>query len=360
MTNDSTPARSAAGVTVGIDVSDMYSSLCLLDAEGNVIEESRLRTTPPALERRFSTLAPCRVVLEVGTHSPWMSRLLAACGHEVIIANPRQVRLIAESDRKRDRADAEQLARLGRLDPALLRPIQHRGPQAQQDLALLRARDMLVRTRSALVSHARGAVKALGGRLPACAAASFHRKAEGQLPEALHAALQPLLMTIADLTARIRGYDQRVEEITEERYPEGQRLRQVPGVGPLTTLAFLLVIEEPARFRKSREVGPYLGLVPRQRQSGERTPQLAITKAGDPLLRRLLVQSAHYILGPFGPDTELRRWGMHLAGSGSSRSKKRAVVAVARKLAVLLHRLWVTGEVYQPIAVGRTTSVRAG
>lgn len=132
-------------------------------------------------------------------------------------------------------------------------------------------------------------------------------------------------------------------------------MQQVAGVGPLTALAFVLVIEDPERFRKSREVGPYLGLVPRQSQSGEQAPQLPITKAGDPLLRRLLVQSAHYILGPFGPDSELRRWGLRLAGAGSSRARRRAVVAVARKLAVLLHRLWVTGEVYQPL-LGETSA----
>jgi len=360
MTNGSTKARTAAGLTVGIDVSDIFSHLCILDAEGNVIEESRVRTTTTALERQFRTLPGCRTVLEVGTHSPWLSRLLADLGHEVIVANPRQVRLIAESDRKRDRADAELLARLGRLDPDLLRPIRHRGPQAQQDLALLRARDTLVRTRTNLVNHVRGAVKALGGRLPACSTASFHKKVAAHVPEALRGALLPLITTVADLAARIQEYDRRVEQITEERYPEGRRLRQVPGVGPLTSLAFLLVIEDSTRFRKSRGVGPYLGLVPRQSQSGEREPQLSITKAGDPLLRRLLVQSAHYILGPFGPDSELRRWGLRLAGAGSGRSKKRAVVAVARKLAVLLHRLWVTGEVYQPIAAEQPAPVRAG
>jgi transposase len=347
---------------VGLDVSDVYTSVCILDQDGEIVEEGRVRTTITALERRFSALSTCRVVLEVGTHSHWLSHLLTALGHEVIVANPRQVRLIAESDRKRDRTDAEQLARLGRLDPALLRPIRHRGLQAQQDLALLRARDLLVRTRSALISHVRGAVKVVGVRLPACSAASFHRKVAGHLPETLGAALQPLVATIAELTSRIRAYDRRVEELLEERYPEGTRLRQVPGVGPLTTLAFLLVIEDPRRFRKSREVGPYLGLVPRQAQSGERAPQLAITKAGDPLLRRLLVQSAHYILGPFGPDSALRRWGLQLAGAGSSRARRRAIVAVARKLSVLLHRLWVTGEVYEPEPVPseRVRLARAG
>jgi transposase len=359
MTYDSTRGRVAAGVTIGIDVSDMYSSLCFLDEEGEVTEEGRVRTTAPALEQRFGALSECRVILEVGTHSPWMSRLLADLGHEVIVANPRQVRLITQSDRKRDRTDAELLARLGRVDPGLLRPIQHRGPQAQHDLALLRARDALVRTRTNLINHVRGAVKATGSRLPSCSTRSFHRKAEAHLPVSLHTILLPVVSMVAELTACIGGYDRQVER-SAERYPACRLLQQVHGVGALTALAFVLVIEDPGRFGKSREVGPYLGLVPRQSQSGEREPQLSITKAGDSLLRRLLVQSAHYILGPFGPDTELRRWGLRLAGSGSSRAKKRTVVAVARKLAVLLHRLWVTGEAYQPIAAGSAASTRAG
>jgi len=346
-------------VTIGIDVSDMYSSLCFLDGEGEVIEEGRVRTTAPALQQRFGALAQCRIVLEVGTHSPWMSRLLAGLGHEVIVANPRRVRLITQSDQKRDRTDAELLARLGRVDAGLLRPIQHRGPEAQQDLALLRARDTLVRARTNLINHVRGATKATGSRLPTCSAASFHRKAEAHLPGALRDVLFPIVSMVAELTTRIGEYDRQVERVAQ-RYPAARLLRQVRGVGPLTSLAFLLVIEDPTRFPKSREVGPYLGLVPRQSQSGEREPQLPITKAGDPLLRRLLVQSAHYILGPFGPDTELRRWGLRLAASGSSRGKKRAVVAVARKLAVLLHRLWVTGEAYQPIAAGGAAPARAG
>jgi transposase len=270
------------------------------------------------------------------------------------------VRLIAESDRKRDRTDAEHLARLGRMDPTLLYPIQHRSEEAQHDLAVLRARDMLVRTRANLINHFRGAVKAVGGRLPACSSASFHRKAEPHVPTALRPALLPLLATIADLTPRIRAYDTEIERAVTERYPAAQVLRQVRGVGSLTALAFLLVIADPTRFRKSREVGPYLGLVPRQSQSGEREPQLSITKAGDPLLRRLLVQSAHYITGPFGPESDLRSWGLRLAGSGSSRGKKRAVVAVARKLAVLLHRLWLTGEVYEPVAGRSAESVSVG
>ena len=356
MSYRSTAAGGATGLTVGLDVSDSATSLCILDEAGNVTAEGRVRTTRTALQRRFGGMPSCRIILEVGTHSPWISRLLTDLGHEVLVANPRRVRLIAESDRKRDRTDAEQLARLGRLDPGLLHPIRHRGPAAQQDLALLRARDALVRARTKLINHVRGAVKATGHRLPACSAASFHRKVAHHLPSALQPAVLPMLPTIAELTARIHDYDRQLAGLAA-RSPTAPLLQQVPGVGPLTALAFLLVLEDPTRFRTSREVGPYLGFVPRQRQSGERAPQLPITKTGDPLLRRLLVQSAHYILGPFGPDCELRRWGLRLAGAGSRRNKKRAVVAVARKLAVLLHRLWVTGEVYQPL---RSTAAAPG
>ena len=347
----------AAVLTIGLDLSDRFSSFCVLDGKGTVVEEGRLRTTTAALSGRFSA-APCRVILEVGTHSPWVSRLLAGLGHEVIVANPRRVRLIAEGQRKTDRTDAETLARLGRLDPALLSPVRHRGLEAQQALAVLRARDILVRTRTQLINHVRGAVKAAGGRLPSCSAPSFHRKALPYLPEEQRLALDSLGATIADLTARIEDYDREVERLAMAS-AAARALRQVPGVGALTALAFVLVIEDPERFRKSREVGPYLGLTPRQRQSGEREPRLPITKAGDALLRRLLVQCSHYILGPFGPDCDLRRWGFRIAGGAAGSHKRRAVIAVARKLAVLLHRLWITGEVYTPLRAGPGLAIAA-
>ncbi len=338
----------STGPTVGLDLSDTYGSVCIVDEEGSILEEGRVRTTTPALSRRFGAMAPCRVVLEVGTHSPWVSRLLADCGHEVIVANPRRLRLIAESDRKHDRADAEQLARLGRLDPDLLSPVRHRGKQAQEDLAVIRSRNSLVATRTALINHVRGSVKATGGRLPACSAPSFHRKAAAAIPEELRTALSPHVDVIAHLTHEIAAADRVIEELIAGRYPEARALQQVPGVGPLTALTFVLTLEDPTRCRKSRLVGAYLGLCPRQRDSGTRKPQLRISKVGDRYLRRLLVGCAHYILGPFGPDTDLRRWGLRY-GAGNGNAKKRAVVGVARKLAVLLHRLWLTGEVYIPV-----------
>jgi len=259
------------------------------------------------------------------------------------------MRLIYENDRKCDRVDAESLARLARLDPKLLAPIHHRDASRQADLAVIRARAAVVAARTQLINAMRGMVKAIGGRLPSCSTKSFHLKVDSAIPESLRLALEPLLAEISSLSESIRSYDRQIEELAKTKYPETTVLRQVTGVGALTTLSFVLTLEDPHRFGKSRDVGAYLGLRPKQRESGNSAPQLGITKAGDHELRRLLVQSAQYILGPFGPDTDLRRWGLKLAERGGKNAKKRAVVAVARKLAVLLHRLWVSGEVYEPL-----------
>lgn len=336
-------------LTIGVDVSDRTSRMCVIDASGEIIEEVRVATGERTLRDWFAARAPSRVVLEVGSHSPWIARLLSGLGHEVLVANPRRLRLIYQNDRKSDRVDAEYLARVGRLDPALLAPIAPRGPAAQVDLALIRSRDVLVRSRTKLVNHVRGTVKAFGARLPACSTESFARKVAPAIPTELAPALGPVLATIADLSRAIRRYDRDIETLAAERYPATARLRQVDGVGPLTALAYVLTIEDPTRFRKSRAVGAYLGLVPKRSDSGQAEPQLRITKAGDEMLRRLLVGAAHYILGPFGPDSDLRRWGLTLAARGGKNAKKRAVVAVARKLAVVLHHLWITDEVYEPL-----------
>lgn len=342
------------GRVVGLDLSDRQSTFVVLDRRGQVVGEGKVATTRAAISCQFG--GPClRIALEAGTHSPWVSRLLGALGHEVIVANPRQLPLIAHSDRKTDRFDALTLARLARLDPQLLRPIHHRTRQAQEDLAVLRARDELVKARTMLVGHVRSVVKSLGERLPSCSAETFPKKVSGALPDSLRPALDPMLAVIASLTVEIRGMDKRILCLIDEGYPVARAfMAQISGVGPMTALGYVLAIEDPGRFRRSRDVGAYLGATPRQRDSGERTPRLHISKAGDALLRRLLVQCAHYILGPFGQDSDLRRWGLRLAGSSS---KKRAIVAVARKLAVIMHRLWVTGEVYEPLRTGKEAAV---
>jgi transposase len=342
-------SKTIPNVTIGLDLGDRFSYQHALDADGECLEEGRIRTTHEGLRQRFENVERARVVMEAGTHSPWVERLLEALGHEVIVANPRKLRAIYDNDSKSDQVDAEYLARIGRLDPKLLAGIEHRGEEAQAQLAVIRSRDMLVRTRTHLISHCRGIVKSMGGRLPPCSAPAFPAKVAEHVPPALLPALGPILDQLKQINAQIRGYDREVERLTERDYPETARMTQVTGVGALTALTFALVIEDPSRFAKSRTVGAYLGLRPRQSDSGDRQPQLRITKAGNPLMRRLLVQSAAYILGPHGPDCDLRRFGERIAARGGKSARKRARVAVARKLAVLLHRLWVSGEAYEPL-----------
>src|SRR5919202_1032033 len=337
-------------VIAGIDLGDRYSHLCLLDAEnGEVIEESRIATNREAFEGRFSGAEPMRVDIEAGTHSPWVSRMLEDHGHEVLVANARKLKLIYAEGRKTDRLDAEKLARLARLDPKLLAPIEHRGESSQAHLALIRSREALVRTRARLINHVRFVVKPFGHRLPKCSAQGFHKKAAGGIPQFLEPSLGPILQTIGELTDRIREYDRKLEAAAEELYPETRLLRQVQGVGPLTALAFVMTLEDPMRFVNGRAVGAYAGLVPGKDQSGNNDPQQRISRHGNELLRRLLVGCAHYILGPFGQDSDLRRHGEKIAQRGGKNARKRAVVAVARKLAALLHRLWISGEVYDPL-----------
>jgi transposase len=266
-------------ITAGLDLGDKYSYLCLIDTQsGEVIEEGRLRTTPEALKRRFYSERPLRVAIEAGTHSPWVSRLLEECAHEVLVANPRKLRLIYANQRKTDEIDAENLARLARLDPKLLYPLRHRGEGSQAHLAIIRSRQALVGARTQLVNHVRGAVKSFGARLPKCPARSFHKKATEHIPEALWPALGPILEQIGSLTERIRDYEHQLETISKEHYPETALLRQVEGVGGLTALTFVLTLEDPYRFERSRSVGAYLGLVPARDQSGDRDPQRHISK----------------------------------------------------------------------------------
>jgi transposase len=336
-------------ITVGMDMGDKNHVVCELDEEGNVVRRGSVMNTANGIRRYFGGRAPCRVAMEAGTHSRWVSRIVEELGHEVLVGNPRKLRVIWDSNEKHDDRDAEMLARIARFDPKLLYPIHHRGQQAQVDLAVIKARDMLVKTRSILITHARGVVKSLGHRITKCSTDTFHKRLQDEMPSEVRPALEPVMKSIEDLTIRIHHYDKLLEELCAKRYPETERMRGISGVGPVTSLAFILTIEKSTRFNKSREVGPFLGLTPKRDQSGETNKQLRITKAGDAYLRRLLVGSAQYILGHFGPDCNLRRFGLKLASRGGKNAKRRAIVAVARKLAVLLHQLWKSGAAYDPL-----------
>jgi transposase len=344
-------------MTVGLDLGDRTSRYCILDEAGEKASEDKLPTTKAGLDLVFGKMPPCRIALEVGTHSPWVSRHLAAMGHEVIVANAHKVKLITQSVKKNDRMDAEQLARLARVDPKLLSPIQHRGPEAQGDLAVIRARAALVDARTELINSARGLAKPMGERLKKCDADLVKESLADGMGEAVQAVIGPMLKSVEAISKEIGEYDKKIEGIAK-RYPEMKVLTQVHGVGTLIALTYILTIEDAQRFEHSRDVGPYLGLTRKQRDSGGSEPELGITKAGDQLLRRLLVQGAHCILRQGAPDSDLKAWGMARLQNGgkngknqkgSKNAKKKTIVAIARKLAVLLHRLWVTGEVYDPL-----------
>jgi transposase len=339
VTNDST-------LTIGIDLGDEYSQVCVLDEEGEVIEEGRIKTTEAALRGRLAAMDACLVVMEVGTHSPWVSRLLEELGHDCLVANPAS--LHRKGRKKSDRIDAEKLARWARSDPEMLEPVRHASAQVQADMALIHSRRSLVEARTKLINRVRGLVKSWGGRLPRCDADYFAKRVEGQVPPELEAPVGPLLQTIALLTLQVKKLEEEIAKLGDTKYGEATAaLRQVKGVGPITALAFVLTIREPQRFHKSRQVGPYLGLTRRQDQSGEEDAEHSISKAGNVYMRQLLVQAAHHVLDR-GPDTDLKRWGLRKA-EGGKRAKRRAVVAVARKLSVLLHHLWVSDEEYEPL-----------
>jgi transposase len=334
--------------TIGIDLGDVWSHYCTLNQDGEVVDRGRFRTIPKAVEKWFTDLPPARVAMVAGTHSIWISEQLEELGHEVIVANVRELRAISHSDRKSDQVDAEKLARYARLDPEILRPISHRTVEQQEALTLIRARDLMVRLRTAAVNAVRGLTKSCGRRMPASSTRCFAKRSVAVMPPGLAQALGPVLEQIAEMTLKIKQYDRQIRELGQAKYPETQALVKVTGVGHLTALTFVLTLGSKERFEQSRDVGCYLGLRPRRSQSGDRDPQLGITKAGNVYLRSLLIECAGHILRPQGKDSSLRQWGLHLASRGGKQARNKAVVAVARKLAVLLHRIWITQEPYVP------------
>jgi transposase len=345
----STSRACRSDVFIGLDVGDRRTHACILDEQGEVVKRIAFSTERLALHDALASFHACRVTLEAGSQSAWMSAFLRSLGHDVVVADARKVAAFTRTGRKTDRRDAETLARLLRGMPEMLGRVHHRDERAQADLAVVRARDVLVDCRTRLVQHVRGSLKVQGIRIRQCSTTSFHRTAREAVPESYEAALLPILGQIEELTAEIKRFDRRLGSIAETRRPETERLREIHGVGPITAMAFTLTLDDPARFAKSRDVGAWMGLCPRVQASGDSDPELSISKTGCPYLRRVVVQSAQYILGPFGKDSDLRRYGEAIAGRGGKAAKRRAVVAVARKLAVLMHKLLVSQEPYDPL-----------
>lgn len=342
-----TAAPTIPAVTIGLDLSDTKLHWCALDQAGTVTGRGQLRLTRAELHRHCSAIPPARIALEVGGQSAWVADLLESLGHEVLIANARELKSISGSPRKSDPRDAEQLARLARVDPALLHPIRHRSPSRRFDLLVIRSRAGVVACRSRLINSVRGMAKIFGERLPAATSHNFAPRARTALSPALLAVLEPLIEQIQHLSDTISGYDRQIAALARKYSDEVTWLEQVNGVGALTAVCYVLTLDTPERFAHSRDVGPLLGLVRARGQSGESDPHLGITKAGDQYLRTLLVQCAQYMLTRLGQPSALRDWGLRHAAGGRA-AKKIAVIGVARKLAVLLHCLWKKRQTYRP------------
>lgn len=344
---EATNARSLER-TIGLDLGDKKHAFCVLDAKGGIAGQGSLVNERPALAELAAKHPGAKVVMEAGSHSPWVSRFLESQGMKVIVANPRKVRAIYQNERKSDDRDAEMLARIGRMDERLLHPVKHGSEQAQNDLVRIKLRDALVRTRVGLINSIRFTLKSLGHKISSPSSERFHKTILEEAPEAQRAVIEPVVRALEKITEEIKVLEKELLRVGKESYPQTQLLQQVSGVGPITALYYVLKIEDPSRFENVRDVGAYVGLCPRRDQSGQRDKELRISKCGDSYLRRLLVSAAQYILGPFGKESALREAGLRLAREGTAKSKKRAVVAVARKLAVLLLTLWKTEAPYTP------------
>ena len=339
-------------ITIGIDLGDKSHAICVIDKAGEIVDQRSITNHRDSLRRLSNKYPKARIAMEVGSHSPWTSRFLQTLGHEVLVANPRKLRAIYTSTRKSDQTDAYMIARLARVDPTLLHPIEHSSEQAQRDLLQVKLRDNLVRQRVDIISSVRFTLKSMGVKIASPNTACFAkgcRKSLKEIDPVLLASCEPSLRVIDALTLSIRELEKHIEGLCLTRYPKTEILRKITGVGPITSLTFVLTIGDPNRFDSPRDVAAYLGLVPRRDQSGETDKQLRISKAGDAYLRRLLVSSAQYILGPFGPDCDLKRHGERLASKGGRGAKKKAVVATARKLSVLLLTLWSRELEYEPL-----------
>jgi transposase len=319
-------------LTIGVDPGDVWSHYCTLNQDGEVIDRGRFRTTAKAIEKWFKDLPSTRVAMEAGVHTLWISEQLEQLGHEVIVANVRELRAISHSDRKSDQGDVEKLARYARLDPEILRPISHRTVEQQEALTLIRARELLVRLRTAAVNAVRGLTKACGYRMPASSTKCFAQRGQAAMPPGLKLALGPVLEQIAAMTLKIKQYDREIQRMTQIEYAETQPMLTIHGIGDITALTFVLTLGDKERFGQSRDVGCYLGLRPKRSQSGEPDPQLGITKAGNVYLRSLLIECASHILRPHGKDSALRQWGLHLAARGGTQSRK--------KVSSLSHESW--------------------
>ena len=345
--------------TIGIDVSDRTSKICVMGKESGgrrtIIEEATVKTTRDGfrafLEGRDRSVP---VTFETGTHARWMRREIEGMGFRVFVANPAKLPAITASATKIDRNDARELARLTLADPELLHPVRLRDETCQRMLQLLAARDALVATRTKLVNMMRGFAKARGMRLPECSAGRLHEADRSEWPADFESLTFPLRGVLETVALKIRAYDQLIRDLSrsEPFRAKAERVREVYGVGEVIAAAFVAVVGwDVSRFSRARDVGAYLGLVPRQDQSGSIDRQLHVTKAGSQFVRRLLVEGANTVLKSNAMDTDLKARGLRICLRGGKIAKAKAKVAVARGLAVTMAALLMKpGDRYVPLS----------
>ena len=344
------PQKKQFRTIIGVDLGDKKHHVCVTDKDGNILCEKTIANNHKQLGQFAHEYRGALFAIEVGTHSPWISRLIEASGCTCLVANARKLRAIYQNDRKCDEYDARMLAKLARVDPELLSPIQHGSEARQLHRLSITLRDSLVRQRVNIISTIRFSLKSLGVRISGCSTSYFASRCREELDGTdLLQTLDTSLDALEGLNSQIKALGKQIVQTAAQHYPETKLLEQIGGVGPITSLSFVLAVGDPGRFEDSRDVGAYFGLVPRRDQSGQSDKQLPISKAGNQQVRRLLVQCAQYIMGHFGPDCDLRLYGLNLAARGGKAAKKKAIVAVARKLAVLMIVIWKTRQTYEPL-----------
>lgn len=334
---------------IGIDLGDKTNEVCILNNQGQTVDTFKIENNADAFTLLFKKYPKASYAIEVGSHALWIHDLAIACGVQMYVANPRKTNLIGSSKSKNDKVDAALLAKLLKSDPDLLFPVTLRDIKTQKDFCLVKSRDSLVSARGDLIRHIRGIIKPFGIILPdSVTVDNFHETITEHVSAKDFPAIPWLVESIKVMSKNIKVMDKQLNKLINTKYPEAINLQTIPGVGPITAISFLLIIGNPKRFNKSRIVGSYLGLVPKQNQSGSMDKSLGITKTGNPLLRRLLVNCAHRTLGVFGKDSQLRRFGEKIMGDTNNKiRKKKAVVAVSRKMAVLMHSMLISGHEFK-------------
>lgn len=330
--------------TIGADVSDRTTKVCVMTkadgGERRIVVETTCATTEAGFEEAFSKFdRSWPVVFESGTHCRWMDRMFRKMGFKTIIGNPGKIPSITKSNTKNDRNDARELARLALADPAMLHPVFLRDEVFQQMLRFHHARNMLISQRTQTINQIRGFAKSMGHRIECSSTERFHELGKAGWPRELEESAWPLMGSLKTINLKIRAYDKLIVRLAER--PEFksmvERVRAVYGVGIIGSTVFVAAIGgRPDRFDHARDVGPYLGMTPKQDQSGDDDKQLHITHAGADIVRTALVECAGVVMMSNAKDTDLKLKGLRIAVRGGKIARKKARVAVARGLAVAM------------------------